>query len=197
MMSQHEVANSSLPAQLLHHITRRRHRVYGAVGVAFVLVAAAIWIYGGFAKGIDFITSIPRPAAHIPPAHATPSHFPAAPSAPSILPPVQSVPVHSPPAESTSAPESAIPETHGVQGASDSQTQTQTQTQTAPETQETDASDAWRHSSQSPAANVSHGIPPYIWQIMLPKKASDDKFIPNSKNLEDTPTWLAMNTDYA
>jgi alpha 1,6-mannosyltransferase len=196
MMSQHEVANSSLPAQLLHHVTRRRHRVYGAVAVAFVLVSVAVWVYGGFDKGIDFITSIPRPA-HIPPVHATPSHFPEAQSAPTVLPPAQPTPANLPPAQSTPAQESAVTETHGGQSVSDPKTQTQTQTHAAPGTQETDVSDAWRHSSQSPAANVSHGIPPYIWQIMLPKKASDDKFIPNAKNLEDTPSWLAMNTDYA
>ncbi|KAK4035118.1 hypothetical protein C8A01DRAFT_48621 [Parachaetomium inaequale] len=58
--------------------------------------------------------------------------------------------------------------------------------------------DDWRHSTQTPAAHVQPGIPPRIWQILLPKSssASKDTFVADPKILIVTPSWLAMNTDY-
>ncbi|CAJ0538684.1 Ff.00g066760.m01.CDS01 [Fusarium sp. VM40] len=39
-------------------------------------------------------------------------------------------------------------------------------------------------------------IPPKIWQIHLPKNGSDEKYVLDSKKLEMTASWLALNTDY-
>lgn len=41
-----------------------------------------------------------------------------------------------------------------------------------------------------------HQIPPKIWQILLPKHASDTSKTVDPDVLHDTPTWLALNTDY-
>ncbi|KAK4151160.1 glycosyltransferase [Chaetomidium leptoderma] len=121
--------------EFLHHVTRHRHRVHGLVGVALVLLAGAVWVYGGFATGMqDFTIVVPRP--------------------PQVFPP-----------------------------------------KNAPTDPHSNGSDDWRHSTQSPAA-VKPGIPPKIWQIMLPKKPLGAKFIADAKILADTPSWLAMNTDY-
>ncbi|KEY69102.1 hypothetical protein S7711_10185 [Stachybotrys chartarum IBT 7711] len=38
-------------------------------------------------------------------------------------------------------------------------------------------------------------IPPKIWQILLPKKGNTDPVSP--KQLQDTASWLALNTDYS
>ncbi|KAL2131600.1 hypothetical protein VTI74DRAFT_4816 [Chaetomium olivicolor] len=180
-------AGSSLPAQFLHHVTRRRSRVYGAIGVALVLLSAAFWIYGGFAM-VDFTISVPRPPEQLAPHNSDADRSQGANGATSIaaVPP----------------PIPTLSDANGVNGGDGHQTQhgqaqTQAQTQTAPpQVQQTGASDDWRHSNQSPAANVSHGIPPKIWQILLPKKTSPPDFVPNPKILEDTPSWLAMNPDY-
>jgi alpha 1,6-mannosyltransferase len=49
-MHQHEPAGSSLLAQILHHATRRRYRIFTVTGIALVLLWAA-WVYYGL--GID------------------------------------------------------------------------------------------------------------------------------------------------
>ena len=175
MMSENEVAGSSLPAQLLHHVTRRRNRFYGAVAVALLLFSVAIWVYGGFDRGVDFITSLPRPPPQSPPQHP---HQQPPPPPPAVSP----SPAKDLAGSSTSI---SVSTTHGSHP-----------TQTSPVAQST-SSDDLRHSNQSPAANVSHGIPPKIWQILLPKKPSDQKIIPKPEVLEETPSWLVMNTDYA
>ncbi len=177
MMSDNEVAGSSLPAQLLHHVTRRRHRFYGAVAVALLLFSVAVWVYGGFDRGVDFITSLPRPPPQSPAQHPH-QQPPSSPPPPAVSP--------SPAKDAAASSSSSIV----------SSTHRGHPTQTSPEAQAT-SSDDWRHSNQSPAANVSHGIPPKIWQILLPKKPSDQKFIPKPEILEETPSWLVMNTDYA
>ncbi|KAL2264515.1 hypothetical protein VTJ83DRAFT_7025 [Remersonia thermophila] len=64
MTAQQEGATSpgATRLQFLHHITTRRPRVYALGAVAFLLGAVVVWVYGGFAKGADFITSLPRPS---------------------------------------------------------------------------------------------------------------------------------------
>ena len=47
--------------------------------------------------------------------------------------------------------------------------------------------------SLSKSANL---IPPKIWQILLPKKSSTDNRT-DPKKLAETPSWLALNPDYA
>ncbi|KAK4152098.1 glycosyltransferase [Chaetomidium leptoderma] len=50
------------------------------------------------------------------------------------------------------------------------------------------------------AAEVAYRIPPKIWQIMLPrkqKKPEDKKPSADPKILEETPSWLVLNPDYA
>ena len=50
-------------------------------------------------------------------------------------------------------------------------------------------------SNASRAEWTPHNIPPNIWQISLHKNAKDKEPI-NPENLQDAPTWLAMNPDY-
>lgn len=40
-------------------------------------------------------------------------------------------------------------------------------------------------------------LPRKIWQIFLPKDPSDGNSPINPEHLEDTPTWIALNADYA
>ncbi|KAI9148207.1 Initiation-specific alpha-1,6-mannosyltransferase [Paramyrothecium foliicola] len=53
-------------------------------------------------------------------------------------------------------------------------------------------------SSQFGLSMVSpkHLIPPKIWQIMLPHKAYAEAAAINPEQLQDTPSWLALNRDY-
>lgn len=51
--------------------------------------------------------------------------------------------------------------------------------------------------AKSLEANGADGIPPKIWQILLPKKPADHESTFNPEILQDTPSWLAMNTDYS
>lgn len=61
----------------------------------------------------------------------------------------------------------------------------------------TPASDAWRQSSHSAAAVDNAGIPRKIWQIMLPKKVSQNQiWTSDPAKLKDIPSWLALNPDY-
>ncbi|KAK4103939.1 glycosyltransferase family 32 protein [Parathielavia hyrcaniae] len=173
----------SLPVQLLHSITRRRHRVYGLIGGVVLLLAVTVWVYGGFETGIDFFTSVPRPA-----------------------PPPPPPPQHDPPANhdaiTTHAAVDVIngaPSTTAGGVAAPTQTETQADEHPAPDPpQETiEPTDDWRHSNQSPAAaSVTPGIPTKIWQILLPKKPDDKTWKADPKSLEDTASWLALNTDY-
>jgi alpha 1,6-mannosyltransferase len=171
----------SVPAQVLHSITRRRHRFYGLIGVAFVLLAAAVWVYGGFETGIDYFTSPPRPP---------PEHIP--------------VPNHGATGNHGATDANGANGVNGVNGANDAtttlsaptQTQTHTHTDADPAHDTSTTTDDWRHSNQSPAASVTPGIPTKIWQILLPKKPDDKKWTADPKALEDTASWLAMNTDY-
>lgn len=179
MTHQHKGAGLSLLARLLHHVTRRRNRVYGVIGFALVLLAIATWIYGGFATGIDFTTAVPRLPGQFSPAKGGANGE----------------------TSSASRATGAIDATGATStgGARDYQTPTQT----APSGQATgstgDTSDhGWRHSTHNPAANISHSIPSKIWQILLPKNpsASASAFVPSSLALQDTPSWLVMNPDY-
>ncbi|KAF6806525.1 alpha-mannosyltransferase och1 [Colletotrichum musicola] len=43
---------------------------------------------------------------------------------------------------------------------------------------------------------AGHLIPPKIWQIMLPKNWKEKNPINDPSKLEETASWLAMNTDY-
>lgn len=153
-MQQPQGASPSLASRVLQHVTGRRHRVYGVIGVALVLLTAAIWVYGGFARGIDFVTSVPHSADRSPTVH------------------------------------SGADQPDGAKNADANRT-------TAPAVQKTSAPEGWRHSAQSPAAFFSPGIPSKIWQILLPKKPTSGKFVADPKILENTPSWLAMNQDYA
>jgi len=62
----------------------------------------------------------------------------------------------------------------------------------------------WTHQpANSPFRDPSsfhthHHIPPKIWQISLPKKPADAKNArTNPETLQDAPSWLALNPDYA
>ena len=46
------------------------------------------------------------------------------------------------------------------------------------------------------AHGAKHQIAPKIWQILLPKHASESTKTVDPSELRDTPTWLALNTDY-
>lgn len=46
------------------------------------------------------------------------------------------------------------------------------------------------------ATPAGKGIPPKIWQILLPPKPEQEKALVNPEQLQDTPSWLAMNRDY-
>ncbi|KAL2143789.1 hypothetical protein VTI28DRAFT_10004 [Corynascus sepedonium] len=174
-MSQHqnEVTSPSLPAQLLHHVSRRRQRFYGVIAFALILLAAATFIYGGFATGLDLTSYVPRPKAPLPPANpgADAGTVDAAPGANG--------------ANGKNAPATT---THTDPGAKSDPTTTTTQ----------DSGAKVGDDSQQPTEAPQPGIPPKIWQIMLPK--TDDKskedFIADPKILSETPSWLAMNPDY-
>ena len=207
MTNQNKGANSPLPAWLLHHVTRRRNRVYGAFGVALVLLAVATWIYGGFATGIDFTTSVPRPPGQFAPAKADATSTTTS-TATSIAPSTDGATGAATSTNGVTAANDDATDTNGTDGATSITVATTTnsanganghQTQTAPVDQETSAADDdWRHSTHNPAAHVSPGIPPKIWQILLPKNSThSDDFVPNPKSLDNTASWLAMNTDYA
>jgi hypothetical protein len=43
---------------------------------------------------------------------------------------------------------------------------------------------------------TGHLIPPKIWQILLPQKAHTETAPVNPEQLQDTPSWLALNRDY-
>ena len=177
MAQQNElVAGSSWPAQFLHYVSRRRQRFYGIIAVAVVMLAAATFIYGGFATGIDFGSYVPRPKDALPPAH------------------------------NSGGTTGADGVAHGGgSGANAGGRPVQTQITTAPgpqTTQATQTGDGSGHSTQAqtpPAVQVQPGIPAKIWQILLPKSGSKSKenFVPDPKILAETPTWLAMNVDYA
>lgn len=181
MAQQNEVAaSSSWPAQFLHYVSRRRQRFYGIIAIAVVMLAAATFIYGGFATGIDFGSYVPRPKEALPPAH-----------------------------NSGATTTSADGVAHGGNGANGGPP-VQTQISTAPGTQTTQAGttqtgDDSGHSTQQaqtppppPPVQVQPGIPAKIWQILLPKSGSKSKenFVADPKILVETPSWLVMNTDY-
>jgi hypothetical protein len=46
------------------------------------------------------------------------------------------------------------------------------------------------------AHGAKHQITPKIWQILLPKHASETSKAIDPGEIPDTPTWLALNTDY-
>lgn len=50
--------------------------------------------------------------------------------------------------------------------------------------------------AQNPAGDAGSLIPPKIWQIMLPKKPSDEKKLPDAETLQHIASWVTMNTDY-
>ncbi|KAK3294594.1 glycosyltransferase family 32 protein [Chaetomium fimeti] len=168
MAQQNElVASSSWPAQFLHYVSRRRQRFYGVIAVALVMLAAATFIYGGFATGIDFGSYVPRPKAALPPAHNDGAAGTVVPTG-----------AHGGDAVQTQIPTAPV---------------TQTQTQTGD-----DAGHPAQTQTQTPPVAVQPGIPAKIWQILLPKSSSKSKesFVADPQILSDTPTWLAMNTDY-
>jgi alpha 1,6-mannosyltransferase len=179
MAQQNEVvAGSSWPAQFLHYVSRRRQRFYGIIAISVVMLAAATFIYGGFATGIDFGSYVPRPKDALPPAH------------------------------NSGATTGADGVAHGGNGANvGGQPPVPTQISTAPMTQTTQTTQTDNGSGDSatqtqtpppPPVQVQPGIPAKIWQILLPKSGSKSKenFVADPKILAETPTWLAMNTDY-
>ncbi|AEO55065.1 glycosyltransferase family 32 protein [Thermothelomyces thermophilus ATCC 42464] len=185
-MSQHpnEVASSSLPAQLLHHVTRRRQRFYGVIAIALVLFAALTFIYGGLATGLDLTSYVPRPKAPLPPAHAG-DHTGAGNVAQG--------------ADGENGDQKA-PDPAPVTTITTS-TQTDSEPQVAPTTTQepsTKAGDNAHQPTETEAVKVAPGIPPKIWQIMLPKSdvKSKEDFIADPKVLSETPSWLALNLDY-
>jgi len=176
MAQQNEVASPSLPAQLLHHVTRRRQRFYGIIAVALVLLAAATFVYGGFATGLDFPYA-PRPKDPLPPAKTAGDAGDAA-----------GVDVaHG--ANGASHP--AVPTTHATSA-------THTTSALPSHTTNQEAAASTGHATQPSPVFVQPGIPPKIWQILLPKSSSKSKenFVADPKILAETPSWLAKNTDY-
>jgi alpha 1,6-mannosyltransferase len=167
-------ASSSLPAQLLHYVSRRRQRFYGVIAVALVMLAAATFIYGGFATGIDFGSYVPRPKEALPPAHNN-----------GAVDAASTTMAHGGNAVQTQPPTSTV-----------TQTQTQTQTQTG---EDPGHATQTQTQTQPPPVQVQPGIPAKIWQILLPKSSSKSKqnFVADPSILVETPSWLAMNTDYA
>jgi hypothetical protein len=49
---------------------------------------------------------------------------------------------------------------------------------------------------QTSTTPKGHLIPRKIWQILLSKQGADGNVNVNPENLQDTPTWLALNGDY-
>lgn len=188
-------AGSSLSAQFLHHVTRRRSRVYGAVAVALVLLSGALWMYGGFAM-VDFTTAVPRPHEHVPPPNTGADVAHGANDPPPIVslpPPIVSLPPPIP----TENPVNGVDTATQLEPTQIESTQVDPTHTSADHPGKTVDLEDLRHSAQNPAAHASHGIPPKIWQILLPKKTSPPDWVPNPKMLEDTPSWLTMNPNYA
>lgn len=171
-----------LPAKFLQQVSRRRpQRFYGIVAVALVLLAAATFIYGGFAPGIDLTSYVPKPKeAGTPTAHnggnADPGH---ATENEDGQPPVIQTPA-----------DEENPDKHETVDGGASKPGEETENNAATDND---------HSTQTP--HVEPGIPQKIWQILLPKssssKQSKEHFRADPQILSETPTWLAMNPDYA
>ncbi|EAQ87837.1 hypothetical protein CHGG_04456 [Chaetomium globosum CBS 148.51] len=199
MAQQSEVAaSSSWPAQFLHYASRRRQRFYGIIAIAVVMLAAATFIYGGFATGIDFGSYVPRPKDALPPAHN------------SGVTGADGVSHGGNGANGGHTPvQTQIPVAPGTQAQTETQTQTETKTETETETQtqtgsglvqstQTQTQTETQTETQAPAVQVQPGIPTKIWQILLPKSGSKSKqnFVADPKILVETPSWLAKNPDY-
>jgi alpha 1,6-mannosyltransferase len=126
----HELADSSLVAQILYQVTRRRYRGFTVTVIALILLLA-VWICSDLA--VDSFRQLPFDIFR-----------------------------------------------------SDHQTQRISSQKTSGSKWET----------QNPTADTGSLIPPKIWQILLPKKQSVDNLVIDPNTLQDTASWLAMNTDY-
>lgn len=135
MMPGHELADSSLVAQILYHVTRRRYRVFTVTVIALILLSA-VWICSDLA--VDSFRHLPFDIFRT--------------------------------QDSTSD--------HQTQSISD----------------QTTSGSKWE--TQNPTADAGSLIPPKIWQILLPKKQLVDNLVIDPGTLQDTASWLAMNTDY-
>lgn len=135
MMPGHELAESSLVAQILCQVTRRRSRGFMVTVITLILLSA-VWICSDLA--VDSFRQLPFDIFRT--------------------------------QDSTSD--------HETQRISDQQT----------------SGSNWE--TQNLTADASFLIPPKIWQILLPKKQSVDSLVIDPDTLQDTASWLAMNTDY-
>ncbi|KAL2164739.1 hypothetical protein VTH06DRAFT_34 [Thermothelomyces fergusii] len=192
-MSPHpnEVASPSLPAQLLHHVTRRRQRFYGVIAIALVVCAALTFISGGFATSFDLTSYVPRPKAPLPPAAAG-DHADDGENGEG-----QKAPDTAPPSAIAAATTTTIISTE-TDSADSGPSVALTATTTAAEASTKAGDHAHQPTETGAASKVEPVIPPKIWQIMLPKTdvQSKEDFIADPKVLSETPTWLAMNPDY-
>jgi alpha 1,6-mannosyltransferase len=135
VMAGYELADSSLVAQILYHVTRRRYRGFTVTVIALILLSA-VWICSDLA--VDSFRHLPFDIFRT--------------------------------QDSTSD--------HQTQRISDQKT----------------SGSKWE--TQNPTADAGSLIPPKIWQILLPKKQLVDNLVIDPGTLQDTASWLAMNTDY-
>ncbi|KAK4184745.1 glycosyltransferase [Podospora australis] len=183
-----------MPSQFLQHVLGRRNRSFALTGVVLLLLATITWMYGGFAGSAlavppdQFVT--PKPVDH----HTNTGEQdeelivdlpkPADDSEELVHNPW---PTHAP--SSSAAPAAAAtPESVATNN-------------TAPTTAESSpaAADTSASSSTTENGSVAGGIPPKIWQILLPKKIKkpeDAKILTDPKVLQDTPSWLVLNPDH-
>lgn len=185
-MGQYE---GSMPSQFLHNVFGRRNRSFALTGVVLLLLATITWMYGGFAgsalavppdqfspgKNVDLN---PKPVDHHTDTGAEGEEEDTDESAHWPKPSEESNQDHNPwpthAASSTAA--------HGSPASSKIPTPSPSSAAAAPT-----------------SGVAAGGIPPKIWQILLPKKIKkpeDAKILTDPKVLQDTPSWLVLNPDH-
>lgn len=186
-MGQYE---GSMPSQFLHNVFGRRNRSFALTGVVLLLLATITWMYGGFAgsalavppdqfspgKNVDLN---PKPVDHHTDMGGDGEEEDTDESANWPKPSEESNQDHNP--WPTHAASSTA--THGSPANSSTPTPAPSSAAAA-----------------APTSGVAAGgIPPKIWQILLPKKIKkpeDAKILTDPKVLQDTPSWLVLNPDH-
>jgi len=182
-MRQHQrTTSASLPAQVLQHVSWRRHgRNYVIAGV-ILFVVTTIWIHGGAGIAVDGFRPGPQPQGHLP----SPDKlgFNGKTHAPSLTKATQTVIRSSVPSKT---------------GQSSAHVLIQTPAHTATTTHASESATAATKTSAVKAAHPtpssgSH-IPPKIWQILLPKQKGDTP-AQKPEDLEEARSWMTMNPDH-